>query len=46
VVYVPLALLGSALFGVRGVYGALAVAYILAGIASLLVMKRILAHLE
>jgi Na+-driven multidrug efflux pump len=46
VLYVPLALLGSALFGVRGVYGALAVAYVLGGIAAHLVMKRVLAQSE
>jgi Na+-driven multidrug efflux pump len=46
VLYIPLALLGSTLFGVRGVYGALAVAYTLAGVAAHLVMKRILSRSE
>jgi putative MATE family efflux protein len=46
VLYVPLALLGSTLFGVQGVYGALAIAYILAGVVAHLVMKRILARSE
>jgi Na+-driven multidrug efflux pump len=41
-VYVPLAYLGSNLFGPRGVYGALAVSYVLSGIFSHLILNRIL----
>jgi putative MATE family efflux protein len=42
VLYIPLALLGSSMFGVRGVYGALAFAYVLAGVAAHLLLKRVL----
>ncbi|MCK4925644.1 MAG: MATE family efflux transporter, partial [Spirochaetes bacterium] len=42
VVYIPLAYLGSNLFGVRGVYGALAISYLLSGIFSHLILNRIL----
>jgi len=40
--YIPLAYLGSRFFGYRGVYGALAVSYVLAGIISHLVLNRVL----
>ena len=40
--YVPLALLGSALFGLRGIFGAAAVANCLAGIAAFLWLRSIL----
>ena len=46
VIYIPLALLGSTLFGVRGVYGALTLAYVIAGVAAHLVMRRILTASE
>jgi putative MATE family efflux protein len=42
VVYIPLALIGSSLFGVTGIYGALAFSYALAGIAAHVVLNRIL----
>ena len=42
VLYVPLAYFGSRFFGYRGVYGALAVSYVLAGIFAHLVLNRIL----
>jgi putative MATE family efflux protein len=42
VVYVPLAMLGSTLFGARGVYGALAFSYVLTGVMSHLLLNRIL----
>jgi Na+-driven multidrug efflux pump len=40
--YVPLALLGSTLFGLRGIFGAAAVANGLAGIAAFFWLRRIL----
>ena len=40
--YIPLAYFGSRFFGYRGVYGTLAVSYILAGIFAHLVLNRIL----
>jgi Na+-driven multidrug efflux pump len=43
VLYVPLALLGSALFGLQGIFGAAAVANGLAGIAAYVWLRRILA---
>ncbi len=46
VLMIPLALLGSHLLGLRGVYGALPVAYILTGIASCLLLGRFLVVAE
>jgi Na+-driven multidrug efflux pump len=45
VVYVPLALLGSHLYGLPGVFGALALAYFLGGFAGHLVLERVLTSL-
>ena len=41
VFYVPLAYAGSALFGLGGIFGALAFVYFLGGIASYWLLKRV-----
>jgi len=41
--YIPLACVGSYLFGLQGIFGAIVVAYSLSGIASHFVLKRVLA---
>ena len=46
VLMIPLALIGSRLLGLRGVYGAIPVAYILTGIASCLLLGRFLVVAE
>ena len=43
ILYVPLALIGSRLFGLTGVFVALAIAYCRAGIASHYLLVRIMA---
>jgi putative MATE family efflux protein len=43
VLYVPLAFAGSSLFGLRGIFGAAALANIIAGVAAYLWLRRILA---
>lgn len=46
VLYVPLAYLGSTLFGLPGIFGAATVANFLAGAAAYLLLRRVLAGLE
>ncbi len=46
VLIIPLALLGSSLFGLRGVYGAMPVAYIITGIVSCMLLGRFLVAAE
>jgi putative MATE family efflux protein len=46
VFYIPLAHLGSQLFGLRGIFGGAAVAYIVAGIGAHFLMKYILASMR
>ncbi|MCG7849219.1 MAG: MATE family efflux transporter [ANME-2 cluster archaeon] len=43
VLYIPLAFVGSYLFGLPGIFGAIVLAYSLSGIASHFVLKRVLA---
>jgi putative MATE family efflux protein len=42
IIFVPLSFLGSYLFGIRGIFGAFALSYILGGIISHLVLNRII----
>jgi len=44
VLYIPLAYLGSYLFGLTGIFGAIVLAYSLSGMASHFVLKRVLAY--
>jgi putative MATE family efflux protein len=46
VLIIPLALLGSSLLGLRGVYGAIPIAYTITGIASCLLLGRFLVAAE
>ena len=46
VFYIPLAHLGSQLFGLRGIFGAATVAYILAGGSAHILVKHILASMR
>ncbi|MEO1451081.1 MAG: MATE family efflux transporter [Bacteroidota bacterium] len=45
-VYLPMAYLGSSLFGIRGVFGAIALAYTLGGTASFLLVQREIKKLD
>jgi putative MATE family efflux protein len=42
VIYVPLALLGSKLLGIPGIFGALAISYLIVGVASHFVLKKVI----
>ena len=46
ILYVPLAYAGSALFGVWGIFAAISVANIIAGIAAYLWLKKVLANVD
>ncbi len=46
VLIIPLALLGSSLFGMRGLYGAIPIAYIITGVVSCLILGRFLVEAE
>ena len=43
VVYIPMAMIGSAMFGYVGVFGATAIANVVVGIAALIWNRRVLA---